>query len=33
MLPILAVTGLAKEARLAAGPGVEAVGAGGSPQR
>ncbi|WP_027172894.1 phosphorylase [Methylobacterium sp. 10] len=33
MLPILAVTGLSKEARLAAGPGVEAVGAGGSPQR
>ncbi|MCJ2129183.1 phosphorylase [Methylobacterium sp. E-045] len=33
MLPILAVTGLSKEARLAAGPGIEAVGAGGSPQR
>ncbi|MCC0809513.1 phosphorylase [Methylobacterium sp. W2] len=33
MLPVLAVTGLSKEARLAAGPGVEAVGAGGSPQR
>lgn len=33
MLPILAVIGLAKEARLAAGPGVEAVGAGGSPER
>lgn len=33
MLPILAVTGLSKEARLAAGPGIEAVGAGGSPER
>ncbi|CAA2139636.1 phosphorylase [Methylobacterium bullatum] len=33
MLPILAVTGLSKEARLAAGPGIEAVGAGGSPAR
>ncbi len=33
MLPILAVTGLSKEARIAAGPGVEAVGAGGSPAR
>ncbi|WP_375465074.1 phosphorylase [uncultured Methylobacterium sp.] len=33
MHPVLAVTGLAKEARLAAGPGVEAVGAGGSPER
>ncbi|NEU12226.1 phosphorylase [Methylobacterium sp. BTF04] len=33
MLPILAVTGLAKEARLAAGPGVIAIGAGGNPQR
>ncbi|GJD32500.1 5'-methylthioadenosine/S-adenosylhomocysteine nucleosidase [Methylobacterium adhaesivum] len=33
MLPILAVTGLAKEARLASGPGVVAIGAGGNPQR
>lgn len=33
MLPVLAVTGLAKEARLAAGPGVVAIGAGGNPQR
>ncbi|GJE19160.1 phosphorylase [Methylobacterium marchantiae] len=33
MLPILAVTGLSKEARLATGPGIEAVGAGGSPER
>lgn len=33
MLPILVVTGLSKEARLAAGPGIEAVGAGGSPER
>lgn len=33
MLSVLAVTGLAKEARLAAGPGVEAIGAGGNPQR
>ena len=32
-LPVLAVTGLAKEARLAAGPGVRAVGAGGNPDR
>jgi adenosylhomocysteine nucleosidase len=32
-LPVLAVSGLAKEIRLAAGPGVEAVGAGGDPQR
>ena len=32
-LPVLAVTGLAKERRLAAGPGVEAVGAGGNPVR
>ncbi|MGU3359769.1 phosphorylase [Methylobacterium sp. M6A4_1b] len=32
-LPVLAVTGLAKEARLAAGPGVLAVGAGGNPER
>lgn len=32
-LPVLAVTGLAKEARLAAGPGVVAIGAGGDPQR
>ncbi|MDP4026046.1 phosphorylase [Methylobacterium sp. NEAU 140] len=31
--PVLAVTGLARERRLAAGPGVEAVGAGGSPVR
>ena len=31
--PVLAVTGLAKEARLAAGPGVEAIGAGGDPAR
>lgn len=33
MLPVLAVTGLAKEARLAAGPGVTAIGAGGNPER
>lgn len=32
-LPVLAVTGLAKEARLAAGPGVLAIGAGGDPAR
>ncbi|GJD79180.1 phosphorylase [Methylobacterium gregans] len=32
-LPVLAVSGLAKEIRLAAGPGVEAVGAGGDPER
>lgn len=32
-LPVLAVSGLAKEIRLAAGPGVEAVGAGGNPER
>lgn len=32
-LPVLAVTGLSKERRLASGDGVEAVGAGGSPQR
>lgn len=32
-LPVLAVTGLAKEARLASGPGVLAVGAGGNPAR
>lgn len=32
-LPVLAVTGLAKEARLAAGPGVTAIGAGGDPAR
>jgi hopanoid-associated phosphorylase len=31
--PVLAVTGLAKEARLASGPGVVAIGAGGDPQR
>ncbi|MGU3540376.1 phosphorylase [Methylobacterium sp. A54F] len=31
--PVLAVTGLAKERRLAAGPGVEAIGAGGNPAR
>lgn len=31
--PVLAVTGLAKEARLAAGPGVETIGAGGDPAR
>lgn len=30
---VLAVVGLSKEARLAAGPGVEALGAGGSPHR
>ena len=30
---VLAVVGLSKEARLAIGPGVEAVGAGGSPHR
>lgn len=33
MLPVLAVTGLAKEARLATGPGVTAIGAGGDPAR
>ncbi|AWN42249.1 phosphorylase [Methylobacterium durans] len=32
-LPVLAVTGLAKEGRLAAGPGVAAIGAGGNPHR
>ncbi len=32
-LPVLAVTGLAREARLAAGPGVEAVGVGGNTAR
>ncbi|TNC12109.1 phosphorylase [Methylobacterium terricola] len=32
-LPVLAVTGLAREARLADGPGVAAVGAGGDPER
>jgi adenosylhomocysteine nucleosidase len=32
-LPVLAVTGLAKEARLAEGPGVIAVGTGGNPHR
>lgn len=32
-LPVLTVSGLAKEIRLAAGPGVEAVGAGGDPER
>ncbi len=31
--PVLAVTGLAKEARLASGTGVRAVGAGGNPDR
>ncbi|MGX7707078.1 phosphorylase [Methylobacterium sp. Gmos1] len=31
--PVLAVTGLAREARLAAGPGVATVGAGGDPER
>jgi adenosylhomocysteine nucleosidase len=31
--PVLAVTGLARERRMAAGAGVEAVGAGGNPQR
>ncbi|MCB4801812.1 phosphorylase [Methylobacterium brachiatum] len=31
--PVLAVTGLARERRLAAGEGVEAVGAGGNPHR
>lgn len=31
--PVLAVTGLAKEARLAAGPGVATIGAGGDPRR
>ncbi|KMO29119.1 phosphorylase [Methylobacterium aquaticum] len=31
--PVLAVTGLAREARLAAGPGVATVGAGGNPER
>ncbi|KQT81093.1 phosphorylase [Methylobacterium sp. Leaf465] len=32
-LPVLAVTGLAKEARLASGAGVRAIGAGGDPER
>src|SRR3954468_19982541 len=32
-LPVLAVTGLAKEARIATGPGVTAVGTGGNTQR
>lgn len=32
-LPVLAVTGLAREARLAAGPGVATIGAGGDPDR
>lgn len=32
-MPVLAVTGLARETRLAAGAGVEAVGAGGAPER
>lgn len=32
-LPVLAVTGLAKEARLASGTGVQAIGAGGNPER
>jgi hopanoid-associated phosphorylase len=31
--PILAVTGLAREARIAAGPGIATIGAGGSPAR
>lgn len=31
--PVLAVTGLAREARLAAGPGVATIGAGGNPDR
>ncbi|MEH3144974.1 MAG: phosphorylase [Methylobacterium frigidaeris] len=31
--PVLAVTGLAREARLAAGPGVATIGAGGNPER
>ncbi|RVU21496.1 phosphorylase [Methylobacterium oryzihabitans] len=31
--PVLAVTGLAREARLAAGPGVATIGAGGDPER
>ncbi|AWN38526.1 phosphorylase [Methylobacterium radiodurans] len=31
--PVLAVTGLARERRIAAGAGVEAIGAGGSPDR
>lgn len=31
--PVLAVTGLARERRIASGPGVEAVGAGGDPAR
>jgi adenosylhomocysteine nucleosidase len=31
--PVLAVTGLAREARVAAGPGVATVGAGGNPER
>ena len=33
LIPVLAVTGLAKEARLAAGPGVATIGAGGNPAR
>lgn len=33
LLPVLAVTGLAREARLAMGPGVETIGAGGNPKR
>lgn len=33
LVPVLAVTGLAKEARLAAGPGVATIGAGGNPAR
>lgn len=32
-LPVLAVTGLAREARLATGPGVATIGAGGNPAR
>jgi adenosylhomocysteine nucleosidase len=32
-LPVLAVTGLKREARLAAGPGVATIGAGGDPKR
>ncbi|WP_336488555.1 phosphorylase [Methylobacterium nigriterrae] len=31
--PVLAVTGMAKEARIASGPGVTAIGAGGNTQR
>ena len=31
--PVLAVTGLAREARVAAGPGVATIGAGGNPSR